>query len=394
MSDNGVYIVSAVRTPIGSFIGQFASTPAHELGSVVIREAVARARVAPGDVSEVIMGQALTAGQGQNPARNASISAGLPVSVPAHGVSMLCGSGLKAVASGYQAIRCGDAAVVVVGGQESMTRAPHAALLRTGIKAGEVGLKDTMMHDGLTDVFHDIHMGITVENLCAKCGVTREQSDGEVVESQARVQRAIKAGFFAAEIVPVPVKGRDGQVTLVADDEFPQKNTTLEGLSKLQPRFKPGGTVTAGNASGINDGAAALVLMSGAEVARRKATVLARIVAHATAGCEPDLMAYGPVPAVEALLKKTGWSRDDVDLWELNEAYGGSTVAVNQCLKLDDAKVNVLGGAVALGHPIGASGARVLVTLVHALTRTGGKRGICSLCIGGGMGIAMAVECV
>ncbi|KAE8749490.1 hypothetical protein FOCC_FOCC003756 [Frankliniella occidentalis] len=608
MSDNGVYIVSAVRTPIGSFIGQFAGTPAHELGSVVIREAVARARVAPGDVSEVIMGQALTAGQGQNPARNASISAGLPVSVPAHGVSMLCGSGLKAVASGYQAIRCGDAAVVVVGGQESMTRAPHAALLRTGIKAGEVGLKDTMMHDGLTDVFHDIHMGITV---------TREQSDGEVVESQARVQRAIKAGFFAAEIVPVPVKGRDGQVTLVSDDEFPQKNTTLEGLSKLQPRFKPGGTVTAGNASGINDGAAALVLMSGAEVARRKATVLARIVAHATAGCEPDLMAYGPVPAValkdpevcafmvepiqgeagvvvpedgylrgvralctkynvlwiadevqtglgrtgkllavhheegarpdivilgkalsggvypvsavladddvmlcvkpgqhgstyggnplacrvataalrvlidekltqnaeqmgkllrselntlpkdvvtlvsmrgtyacdcgttacwpspptatssgwphrwsspssrsgrpstssrppscpssratdagekrgacqyyDGTLKKTGWSREDVDLWELNEAYGGSTVAVNQCLKLDDAKVNVLGGAVALGHPIGASGARVLVTLVHALTRTGGKRGICSLCIGGGMGIAMAVECV
>lgn len=396
MTENEVYIVSAVRTPIGSFLGQFASLPAHELGSVAVKEAVARANISPNDVSEVILGQALTAGQGQNPARNTSIKAGIPIGVPAHVISMLCGSGLKAVASGYQAIRCGDSSIVVVGGQESMTRAPHVCNLRSGTKMGDTTFKDSMILDGLTDVFNDIHMGITAENLVCKYSISREDQDSYACESQNRVQKATEAGFFKAEITPVTVKGpgRNSQPVSITEDEFPQKNTSVESLKKLRPAFKKDGTVTAGNASGINDGAAALVLMSKTEAVKRGSPVLAKIVAYAQAGVEPEIMGIGPVPAVEAVLKKAGWGKEDVDLWELNEAFAAQSVCVLRELKLDPSKVNIQGGAISLGHPIGASGARVLVTLIHALKRTGGKKGVAALCIGGGMGISMAIEIV
>lgn len=396
MTEKEVYIVSAVRTPIGSFLGAFTNIPAHELGSVAVKEAVARAKIAPEDVSEVIMGQALTAGQGQNPARNTSIKAGIPQDVPAHIVSMLCGSGLKAVASAYQAIRSGDSSVVVCGGQESMTRAPHVSFLRAGVKMGDAQLKDSMILDGLTDAFHDIHMGITAENLVTKFNISREDQDLYACESQTRVKKATDAGFFNAEIVPVSVKGpgRNAQPVLVSQDEYPQKDPCIESMTKLRPVFKKDGTVTAGNASGINDGAAALVLMSKEEALKRGSPVMAKIVAYAQVGVDPAIMGIGPVPAVEAVLKKAGWSKDEVDLWELNEAFAAQSLVVLRELKLNPSKVNIQGGAISLGHPIGASGARVLVTLVHALKRTGNKKGIAALCIGGGMGISMAVECL
>lgn len=396
MTENDVYIVSAVRTPIGSFMGAFASLPAHELGSVVVKEAVARAKISPEDVSEVILGQALTAGQGQNPARNTAVTAGLPHSVPAHIVSMLCGSGLKAVASACQAIKSGDSKIVVCGGQESMTRAPHVSFLRAGVKMGDTTLKDSMVLDGLTDVFNDIHMGITAENLVSKYKISREDQDALACESQLRVKKATELGFFKDEVVPVSVKGpgRKSEPMLISEDEFPQKNPSIEALQTLRPVFKKDGTVTAGNASGINDGAAALVLMSKEEALKRGSPALAKIVAYAQTGCDPAIMGIGPVSAVEALLQKTGWSKEDVDLWELNEAFAAQSLAVLRELKLNPAKVNIQGGAISLGHPIGASGARILVTLLYALKRTGGKKGIAALCIGGGMGISMAVELV
>lgn len=396
MTEKEVYIVSAARTPIGSFMGVFTNVPAHELGSVAVKEAVARAKITPEDVSEVIMGQALTAGQGQNPARNASITAGIPLGASAHVISMLCGSGLKAVSSAYQAIKSGDSSVVVCGGQESMTRAPHVSFLRAGVKMGDATFKDSMLLDGLTDVFHDIHMGVTAENLATKYNISREEQDAFACESQNKVQKATEAGFFKAEIVPVSVKGpgRNAQPVSISQDEFPQKDASVESLSKLRPVFKKDGTVTAGNASGINDGAAALVLMSKEEALKRGSPVMAKIVACAQAGCDPTIMGIGPVPAVEALLKKTGWSKEEVDLWELNEAFAAQSIAVLKELKIDPSKVNIQGGAISLGHPIGASGARVLVTLLHALKRTGGKKGVASLCIGGGMGISIAVECL
>lgn len=394
MTENDVYIVSAVRTPIGSFLGAFTNLPAHELGSVAVKEAIARANISPGDVSEVILGQALTAGQGQNPSRNTAVKAGIPYSVPAHIVSMLCGSGLKAVASAFQSIRSGDSNVVVCGGQESMTRAPHVSFLRSGVKMGDATFKDSMILDGLTDAFHDIHMGITAENLVCKYNISREDQDTYACESQLRVKKAVEAGHFQEEIVPVSVKGsgRNAQPVSISLDEFPQKDPSTDSLAKLRPVFKKDGTVTAGNASGINDGAAALVLMSKAEAVKRGSPILAKIVAFAQAGVDPTIMGIGPVPAVEAVLKKAGWTKEEVDLWELNEAFAAQSLAVLRELKLDPSKVNINGGAISLGHPIGASGARVLVTLLHALKRTGGKKGVAALCIGGGMGISMAVE--
>ncbi|XP_034253938.1 acetyl-CoA acetyltransferase, cytosolic [Thrips palmi] len=396
MTEKEVYIVSAVRTPIGSFMGAFTDVPAHELGSVAVKEAVARAKISPEDVCEVIMGQALTAGQGQNPARNTLIKAGIPQSATAHIISMLCGSGLKAVASAYQAIRSGDSNVVVCGGQESMTRAPHVSFLRAGVKMGDTQLKDSMILDGLTDVFHNIHMGVTAENLATKYDISREDQDAYACESQKRVQKATEAGFFKAEIVPVSVKGpgRNAQLVSISQDEFPQKDVSIEALTKLRAVFKKDGTVTAGNASGINDGAAALVLMSKEEALKRGSPVLAKIIAYAQAGCDPAIMGIGPVPAVNALLKKAGWTKDEVDLWELNEAFAAQSLAVLKELKLNPSKVNIQGGAISLGHPIGASGARVLVTLLHALKRTGGKKGVAALCVGGGIGVSMAVECL
>ncbi|KAH8415618.1 hypothetical protein KR222_006645 [Zaprionus bogoriensis] len=389
MSD--VFIVSAARTPIGSFNGTLSKLKASELGSVVIREVLQRAKVEAQQVNEVIMGQALTAGQGQNPARQAALKAGLPIEVPAYGINMLCGSGLKTVALGYQAIRSGDAQIVVAGGQENMSLAPHVMHLRQGVKMGPGTLVDSMINDGLTDAMENIHMGITAENLAAKYQISREAQDAYAVQSQQRAELAQQQGYFNDEIVPVEIKDRKGS-TLFAKDEYIKAGSSVEGLQKLRAAFKESGTITAGNASGVNDSAAALLLMSGEEVSKRGVKPLAKIVGWTQSGIEPKLMGLGPVTAVESLLTKLGWSRDEVDLYELNEAFAAQSLAVLQCLQLDASKVNVNGGAIALGHPIGASGARVLVTLLYALQRTGGRRGIASLCIGGGMGIALAVE--
>ncbi|KAJ1529493.1 hypothetical protein ONE63_006266 [Megalurothrips usitatus] len=393
MSDE-VYIVSGVRTPIGSFMGAFTNVPAHDLGSVVVKEAIARAKISPEEVCEVIIGQGILAGQGQNPSRVAAVKAGIPYNVPAHNVSMLCGSGLKSVASGFQSIKSGDSKIVVCGGQESMTRAPHVAFLRTGVKMGDATFKDSMLLDGLTDAFHDIHMGITAENLASKYNISREEQDASAYDSQMRVKKAVEKGLFKEEIVPVVVKGSgpNAQPVTVSEDEFPQKNPSLASLARLTPKFIENGSVTAGNASGINDGAAAVVLMSKAEAVKRGSPVLAKIVAYAMAGVDPTLMGIGPAPACEAVLKKAGWTKEEVDLWELNEAYAAQSLAVIRELKIDASKVNINGGAISLGHPVGASGTRVLVTLLHALKQTGGKKGVTALCIGGGMGIAMAVE--
>src|SRR6478752_4229545 len=390
MTDD-VVIGSAARTPVGSFNGAFATMPAHDLGAVAIKAALERAGIEPARVSEVIMGQILTAAQGQNPARQASIAAGIPVESPAWGVNQLCGSGLRTVALGYQALLNGDSEIVVAGGQESMSMAPHAQYLRGGVKMGGLELVDTMIKDGLWDAFNGYHMGNTAENVARQWQITRQQQDEFAVKSQNKAEAAQKAGRFKDEIVPVTVKTRKGDV-VVDTDEYPRHGATLDGMTKLRPAFAKDGTVTAGNASGINDGAAAVVLMTAAEAAKRGVTPLARIVSWATAGVDPAIMGTGPIPASRAALKKAGWSIDTLDLIEANEAFAAQACAVNKDLGWDVEKVNVNGGAIALGHPIGASGGRVLVTLLHEMQRRNVKKGLATLCIGGGMGIAMCLE--
>jgi acetyl-CoA C-acetyltransferase len=386
-----IVIASAARTPVGSFNGAFASLPAHALGTVAIRAAMERAGVRPEEVDEVIMGQILTAGAGQNPARQASVAAGIPVERTAFGINQLCGSGLRAVALAAQQIATGDAAIVVAGGQESMTQAPHAANLRAGQKMGDLALVDTMIKDGLWDAFHGYHMGNTAENVAQKYQITREQQDAFAAESQRRAGEAMKAGRFRDEIAPVTVKGRKGDVVVDAD-EYPKPDTTVEVLAKLRPAFAKDGTVTAGNASGINDGAAAVVVMTAEEARRRGIQPMARIVSWATAGVDPSIMGTGPIPASRKALQKAGWDIATLDLVEANEAFAAQACAVNKDLGWDPAKVNVNGGAIALGHPIGASGARVLTTLLFEMQRRGARRGLATLCIGGGMGVAMCLE--
>jgi len=385
-----VVIASAARTPVGAFNGGLGTLAASELGRIAIAEALSRAGVAGAEVSEVIMGQILAAGQGQNPARQASIGAGIPVEVPAWGVNQLCGSGLRAVALGGQAIANGDSAIVVAGGHESMSRAPHCVHLRNGTKLGATELVDTMLRDGLMDVFNGYHMGTTAENVAERWQITREQQDELAARSQQRAEAAQKAGRFKDEIVPVTIKTRKGE-TVVADDEHPRHGTTVESLAKLRPAFAKDGTVTAGNASGINDGGAAVVLMSAAEAERRGIAPLARIVSWAQAGVDPAIMGTGPIPASRQALEKAGWSVDDLDLIEANEAFAAQACAVNKDLGLDPEKVNVNGGAIALGHPIGASGVRILNTLLHEMARRDAGKGLATLCIGGGMGIALCV---
>jgi acetyl-CoA C-acetyltransferase len=386
-----VVIVSAARTPVGSFNGAFANLPAHELGKAAIQEVLKRAGVEGARVSEVIMGQILTAGQGQNPARQASIGAGIPVESPAWGVNMLCGSGLRAVALGYQAIMNGDSEIVVAGGQESMSMAPHAQHLRNGTKMGSLELVDTMIKDGLWDAFNGYHMGTTAENVAKQFQITRAQQDEFAAKSQNKAEAAQAAGKFKDEIVAITIKSRKGDI-VVDTDEYPKKGVTADALSKLRPAFDKEGTVTAGSASGINDGAAAVVLMKASEAARLGKTPLARIVSWAQAGVDPSIMGTGPIPASRAALKKAGWKHDDLDLVEANEAFAAQACAVNKDLGWNTDKVNVNGGAIAIGHPIGASGARVLVTLLHEMGRRNAKKGLATLCIGGGMGIAMCVE--
>ena len=386
-----IVIVSATRTPVGSFNGAFANLPAHDLGKIAIKAALEHAGVEPAKVSEVILGQILTAGQGQNPARQASIGAGIPVEAPAWGVNQLCGSGLRAVALGYQQILQGDSEIVVAGGQESMSMAPHCAHLRAGVKMGNYEMIDTMIKDGLWDAFNGYHMGTTAENVAKQWQITRQQQDEFAVASQNKAEAAQKAGKFKSEITPVTIKTRKGD-TVVDADEYPKHGTTIEAVGKLRPAFDKEGTVTAGNASGINDGAAALVLMKASAAAKLGKTPIARIVSWAHAGVDPAIMGTGPIPASRAALKKAGWKVDDLDLVEANEAFAAQACAVNKDLGWDTSKVNVNGGAIAIGHPIGASGARVLVTLLHEMQRRNSKKGLATLCIGGGMGIALCVE--
>ena len=385
-----VVIAGAARTPTGAFNGSLGSVPAHYLGEVAIREALKRAGVEPGEVSEVVLGQVLTAGTGQNPARQAAVNAGIPVEKTAYAINQLCGSGLRTVALGFQAIRTGDAEIVVAGGQESMSQAPHCMHLRNGTKMGDTQLIDTMIRDGLWDAFNGYHMGTTAENVAQKWQITREQQDQFATASQNKAEAAIKAGRFKDEIVPVTIKGRKGD-TIVDTDEFPKAGVTVEALAKLRPAFSKDGSVTAGNASGINDGAAALVLMGADEASKRGITPLARIVSWATAGVDPAVMGSGPIPASRLALQKAGWSVDDLDLVEANEAFAAQACAVNKDMGWDPSKVNVNGGAIALGHPIGASGARVLITLLHEMQKRDAKKGLATLCIGGGMGIALTV---
>ncbi len=385
-----IVIAAAARTPVGAFNGALSTLPAHELGKVAIAASLERAGVAVEEVSEVILGQILTAGQGQNPARQASIAAGLPVEVPAYGVNQLCGSGLKAVAMGMQAIRNGDSTIVVAGGQESMSQAPHCVHLRNGTKMGDVQMVDTMIRDGLWDAFNGYHMGNTAENVAQKWQITREQQDEFAFASQAKAEAAQKSGRFKDEIVAVTIKTRKGDV-VVADDEYPRHGTTLEALQKLRPAFAKDGTVTAGNASGINDGAATVVLMTAEEAERRGIEPLARIVSWAQAGVDPAIMGSGPIPASRKALKAAGWSIGDLDLIEANEAFAAQACAVGKDLAWDGEKANVNGGAIALGHPIGASGARVLVTLLYEMQKRDAKKGLATLCVGGGMGVALTV---
>jgi acetyl-CoA C-acetyltransferase len=391
MSTNSIVIASAARTAVGAFSGAFAEVPAHDLGAAAIRGALGRAKVEGAEVDEVIMGQVLAAGQGQNPARQAAMAAGIPQERTAWGLNQLCGSGLRAVAIGMQQIKSGDARIIVAGGQESMTLAPHAAYLRSGVKMGEMKMLDTMIKDGLWDAFHGYHMGQTAENVAAKWQLTREEQDLFAVASQNKAEAAQKAGKFKDEIVPVTVKTRKGDVVVEAD-EYPRHGATVEAMAKLRPAFTKDGTVTAGNASGINDGAAAVVLMSEAEAARRGLTPLARIVSWATCGVDPAIMGTGPIPASRKALEKAGWKIGDLDLVEANEAFAAQALAVNKDLAWDPAIVNVNGGAIAIGHPIGASGARILNTLLFEMQRRGAKKGLATLCIGGGMGVAMCVE--
>jgi len=386
-----VVITSAVRTPVGSFNGALSSLTAHQLGEIVIRESLARSKTDAADVSEVILGQILSAGQGQNPARQASVNAGVPYEVPAWGVNQLCGSGLRAVALGYQAIVNGDSKIVVAGGQESMSQAPHCAHLREGQKMGNVEFIDTMLKDGLMDAFHGYHMGNTAENVAARWQITREMQDEFAAESQRKAAEAQASGRFKDEIVPVTITSRKGE-TVVDQDEYIRGGTTVEKLRALRAAFAKDGTVTAGNASGINDGAAAVVLMSAREAEARGLKPLARIVSWAQSGVDPAVMGTGPIPASRAALAKAGWTKDDLDLIEANEAFAAQACAVNKDLGWDTGKVNVNGGAIAIGHPIGASGARVLVTLLHEMQKRDAHKGLATLCIGGGMGIAMCVE--
>ena len=386
-----IVIASAARTPVGSFSGAFASLPAHTLGTIALKAAMERAGVRPEEVDEVILGQILTAGAGQNPARQAAVAAGIPVERTAFGINQLCGSGLRAVALAAQQIATGDASIVVAGGQESMTQAPHAQQLRAGQKMGDLQFVDTMIKDGLWDAFHGYHMGTTAENVAQKYQITREQQDEFAAASQRKAGEAMKAGRFRDEIAPVTVKTRKGEVT-ISDDEYPKPETTLEVLQKLRPAFSKDGTVTAGNASGINDGAAALVVMSAEEARKRGITPLARIASWATAGVDPSIMGTGPIPSSRKALQKAGWDISTLDLIEANEAFAAQACAVNKDLGWDTSKVNVNGGAIALGHPIGASGARVLNTLLFEMQRRGAKRGLATLCIGGGMGVAMCLE--
>ncbi len=387
-----VVIVSAARTAVGSFNGSFGAVPAHVLGAAAVKETLKRAGVDAAEVSEVILGQILTAAQGQNPARQASIGAGLPVEVPAWNMNQLCGSGLRAVALGAQAILNGDSSIVVAGGQESMSQAPHAQYLRGGQKMGALEFVDTMIKDGLWDAFNGYHMGMTAENVAREWQITREQQDAFAVASQNKAEAARKAGKFKDEIVPITLKGKKGD-TIVDTDEFIRDGVTLDAISGLKPAFlRDGGTVTAANASGINDGAAAVVLMSAAEAEKRGLTPLARIKSWASVGVDPKVMGSGPIPASRAALKKAGWSVGDLDLVEANEAFAAQACAVNKDMGWDPEKVNVNGGAIAIGHPIGASGARVLVTLLHEMGKRDAKKGLATLCIGGGMGIAMTVE--
>ncbi len=389
---DAIVIAGAARTPVGSFGGGLSSLPAHTLGQVAIEAALSRAQVGAGDVSEVILGQILTAGAGQNPARQASIAAGIPVEAPAWGLNQLCGSGLRAVALGAQQIQDGSAQVVVAGGQENMSLAPHCSHMRDGTKMGDVKFIDTMIRDGLWDAFNGYHMGTTAENVARQYQITRDEQDAFAAASQNKAEAARKAGKFKDEIAPVTVKGRKGD-TVVEDDEYIKEGVSAEGLGKLRPAFdRENGTVTAGNASGINDGAAAVVLMTGKEAEKRGVAPLARIVSWAHAGVDPAIMGTGPIPASRAALEKAGWSADDLDLMEANEAFAAQACAVNKDLGWDTEKVNVNGGAIAIGHPIGASGARVLVTLLHEMAKRDAKKGLATLCIGGGMGVAMCVE--
>ena len=386
-----VVIVGAARTPVGAFNGALSSVPASYLGQVAIAEALKRAKVDAKEVTEVILGQILTAGSGQNPARQAAVNAGIPVEKTAYAINQLCGSGLRAVALGFQAIKVGDSEIVVAGGQESMSQAPHCMHLRNGVKMGDAQMVDTMIKDGLWDAFHGYHMGTTAENVAQKWQITREQQDQFAAGSQQKAEAAQKSGRFKDEIVGVKITSRKGDV-IVDADEYPKHGTTAESLAKLRPAFDKAGTVTAGNASGINDGAAALVLMTDKEAAKRGLKPLARIVSWATAGVEPAVMGSGPIPASRAALAKAGWKHQDLDLIEANEAFAAQACAVNKDLGWDTSKVNVNGGAIAIGHPIGASGARVLVTLLHEMQKRDAHKGLATLCIGGGMGIALCVE--
>jgi len=386
-----IIIASAARTAVGSFNGAFAATPAHELGAVVIKELLSRAGVEPAEVDEVILGQVLTAAQGQNPARQASIIAGLPKETTAWGLNQVCGSGLRAIALGMQQIATGDAKVIIAGGQESMSLSPHAEHLRAGVKMGDYKMIDTMIKDGLWDAFNGYHMGNTAENVARQFQITRDDQDQFALASQNKAEAAQKAGKFKDEIVAFTIKGKKGD-TIVDQDEYIRHGATIDAMTKLKPAFDKDGTVTAANASGINDGAAGALLMSEAEAARRGITPLARIVSWATAGVDPAIMGTGPIPASKRALEKAGWSVKDLDLVEANEAFAAQACAVNKGMGWDPSIVNVNGGAIAIGHPIGASGARIFNTLVHEMRRRGAKKGLATLCIGGGMGVAMCIE--
>ncbi|MDZ5699365.1 acetyl-CoA C-acetyltransferase [Chelativorans sp. M5D2P16] len=390
-SSNAIVIASAARTAVGAFNGSFAQVPAHELGAAVIQAVLERAGVSAEEVDEVILGQVLTAGQGQNPARQASVAAGLPRQTTAWGLNQVCGSGLRAVAIGMQQIACGDAKIIVAGGQESMSLSPHCAYLRGGVKMGDHAMIDTMIRDGLWDAFNGYHMGVTAENVARAFQITREEQDAFALASQNKAEAAQKAGRFKDEITPVTVKTRKGDV-VVEDDEYIRHGATLDAMQKLRPAFDKEGTVTAGNASGINDGAAGAVLMSEEEASRRGVEPLARIVSWATAGVDPAVMGTGPIPASRRALEKAGWRAEELDLVEANEAFAAQACAVNKDMGWDPEIVNVNGGAIAIGHPIGASGARVLNTLLYEMRRRDARKGLATLCIGGGMGVALCVE--
>ncbi|KAG8444209.1 hypothetical protein GDO86_009410 [Hymenochirus boettgeri] len=391
--EDAVVIVSAARTPIGSFNGALSSLPVHTLGSTVISEVLKRANIHPEEVSEVIFGHVLTAGAGQNPVRQASVGAGVPYNIPAWSCQMICGSGLKAVSLGAQAIKAGEADIVVAGGMESMSQAPHLVHMRAGVKAGDAALQDSILCDGLHDAFYKYHMGITAENVAKQWKISREEQDQFAVQSQNRTEAAQKAGYFDKEIVRVSVPSRKGPVE-VKSDEFPRHGSNLEAMAKLKPYFlKDGsGTVTPANSSGINDGAAAVILMKKSEARRKCLPPMAQIISSAHVGLDPSIMGAGPIGAIRKAVEKAGWSLNDVDLYEINEAFAAQAVAVVKELGLNPDKVNCQGGAIALGHPLGMSGCRILITLLHALERTGGKKGVAALCIGGGMGIAMCIQ--